>query len=78
MPDPSLAAANAAASPIVDSFLELIDQGIDLVGEDAVAAMIAERIDIPFLTESMEVAALKFIVKQIHSRIHKAPVTPTT
>jgi hypothetical protein len=77
VPESSLA-ANAAASPIVDSFLELIDQGIDLVGEDAVAAMIAERIDIPFLTESMEVAALKFIVKQIHARIHKSPVTPTT
>ncbi len=77
MPSPLSASQAAAASPIVDNILAMIDQGIDLVGEDAIAAMIAEKIDIPFLTESMEVAAIKFVVKQIHSRIHKAP-TPTT
>lgn len=77
MPEPLSASQAAAASPIVDSFLTIIDQGIDLVGEDVIAATIAEKIDIPYMPESMEVAAIKFVLKQIHARIHKAP-TPTT
>lgn len=72
MPDTSLAAANAAAAgPIKDSILALICQGIDLVGEDVLAKMIADAIDIPYVPESLEASAIKFVISHIHAAIHK-------
>jgi len=76
MSDSSLAAANAAASPLVDEFLSLLDKAIDIVGEDAVTALINEKIDVPILNENAEAIIIGYAVKRLHARIHKpAPTT---
>lgn len=75
MPEPLSATASAAASPIVDNIFDLIDQGIDLVGEDALVAVINSKLDIPVLTESMEAVVIAYIVKQVHAVVHKPKPT---
>lgn len=77
MPEPLSASQAAAANPIVDNIFALIDQGVDAVGEEALVAIINQRLDIPLLTESMEAVLIGLVVKRIHAAIHKAP-TPTT
>jgi hypothetical protein len=76
--EPLSAAQSAAASPIVDNIFALVDQGIELVGEDALTALINEKLDIPVLTESMEALVIGYIVKKIHAVVHRpAPAPPT-
>jgi len=74
VPESLSASQAAAASPIVDSIFALIDQGIELVGEDAITAVINQKLDIPYMTESMEAVVIGYIVKRIHAVVHKHAV----
>ncbi len=67
---------HAAASPIVDDIFMLIDKGIEAVGEETLVAVINEKIDIPYMPESMEAVVLGIIIKRIHQAVHKNPVPP--
>ena len=84
MPESSL----AAASPLIDSAAALLDNAIDMIGEEAVAAYLYEayvKFDIPFVPDGIEAMvidpmvkpAIVYAVKRIHATVHKTP-TPTT
>ena len=76
---PLSADAKASASPIVDNIFALVDQGIHLVGEDGLTALINEKLDLPILNESMEAIVFRYLIQKIHAAVHKDPApAPTT
>ncbi len=78
------ASSLSAASPILDSAAKLIDNAIDMIGEEAVAAYLYEayvKFDIPYVPDGIEAMvidpmvkpAIVYAVKRIHATVHKGP-----